>query len=262
MRKRVIVIFVSIITLLLFLIIIIGNDKENKKDYTYKVIDKIVDKFNNKEDLLIYITSSSDECGGTCIDSKDIISYYSEVYKLEFIEFDKNKESNKDYNSLIDKLNIKDAIINIPAVIMIKQGVVKAIASIDTEEYLRKYLLENEFISENESDKDYQISYSQFEELYVSNNNNLILIYSYGTTNYKVREKLFNLSSKYGFKYNTIYTGTVDNVDMVDFLDKELNGNYSIPMLLIVKDSKVIDYTTSNNNKEIKEFLEKNNIIN
>ena len=58
-----------------------------------------------------------------------------------------------------------------------------------------------------------------------------------------------------------MFFGIENNIESISLINKELGNDVSYPLILVTKDNKIIDYTTSNNTKKIKEFLNKNGFI-
>lgn len=262
MKKKLIIILTIFILSIVFITIFIKNNTSIKTK-NISTLDKIYNKIDNKEDILIYINENSKTCN-FCNSSKNMINYYNDAFKLDLILFNKDKYSNDNFIKLKKKLLIEEnSYIVSPAIIIVKKGVAKAIVNeIHDEVDLKNYLVEYNYINKEYLEKDLQIKDEKLEKLYKSDSKNLILIINNNDyNNYKYREKILNLSKNNNFDYKVYIAGTIGSLIGATKLQDEINKNIELPYMLIVQNNKIVDYTTSNNTKKIKEFLNKNGFI-
>lgn len=264
-KKNMIIILVSVfVTIILFIIgLNIYSTNKDKNNKPSKFIANIIKRINNKDKFIIYLNDSPNTCGSPCTDIYDIVSYYEASYTLDFTEVNKSKLSNIDYKRLLEKLNYKEKDITYPSVVMIDNGKVKAVVnSVITEEAFKNALIENNYISAESELSDVQIDYDTFWNYYRSNDDKLILFYSYeNPLSYEFRSRVLGLSRKYNFSYNVVYFGLASSSLIGDELDSKIDGGFTIPSLMIVSNTEVKDVVSLNDNAKIEEFLRKNNVI-
>ena len=105
-KKLIIIIGIVIIFIVLVLIwgLIKGNGGDNNiKDDKYKVSEPILEKIDKKDDFLLFITDDYSKCS-VCEDAGRLVSYYSEVYNLDNVWFDKSTTTDEDFDNLIKEL--------------------------------------------------------------------------------------------------------------------------------------------------------------
>lgn len=253
--------------LLLFIIISLGivliinnrhNTNTNKNDY----IESIINRIDNKEKILIYFSRNDSV---ECQDMNSIISYYTNTYNLNFEEINQDIISKSKYNKLLERLGYTDNNITPPSVAYISEGKVLGLSNyILTEKYFKNYLIKFGFISKESQETDNQISYKEFEQYFntKSINTKLVLIYTYESpTSYDLREKIYNLSKKYDFSYDLVYYGLAGSNKVASILKKELKKDLRLPIIIAIKQGKIIDYVYENEEEKISKFLKKNNYI-
>ena len=261
MKKKLIII-IGIVIIFIVLVLILGLIKDNSgniKNDKYKVSKPILDKIDKKDDFLLFITDDYDKCG-ICEEAGRLVSYYSDVYDLDNIWFDKSTTTDEDFNNLIKDFDLQDMFLNSGNVLLVKDGVVVvAINEAIFENVLKDYLIEYEFIDDTDNDR--FIEDDGFNKLYNGNDKELVLVYSADDIGYSYREDLFNLSNKYKFKYSVIRLGFGDTIDTNEIVTRKMKNKYKLLALMVVGNSKIIDYTTNRSNSKIEEFLRDNDFI-
>ena len=90
---------------------------------------------------IIYVTDDSCEL---CKETDKMIDFYEKAYNLEFYRTNKEGLTN---NDLKEYFGLEEAAIELPAVVYIRDGMLKGIDNkILTEDYFRDYLVEYEFL--------------------------------------------------------------------------------------------------------------------
>ena len=261
MKKKLIII-IGIVIIFIVLVLILGLIKDNSgniKNDKYKVSKPILEKIDKKDDFLLFITDDYNKCS-VCEEAGRLVSYYSYVYDLDNIWFDKSSTTDEDFNNLIKDFDLQDMFLNSGNVLLVKDGVVVvAINEAIFENVLKDYLIEYEFIDDTDNDR--FIEDDGFNKLYNGNDKELVLVYSADDIGYSYREDLFSLSNKYKFKYSVIRLGFGDTIDTNEIVTRKMKNKYKLPALMVVGNSKIIDYTTNKNNSKIEEFLEDNKFI-
>lgn len=261
-KKLIIIIGIVIIFIVLVLIwgLIKGNGGDNNiKDDKYKVSEPILEKIDKKDDFLLFITDDYSKCS-VCEDAGRLVSYYSEVYNLDNVWFDKSTTTDEDFDNLIKDFDFQNMFLVPGNVFLVKNGVVMvAINEAIFENVLRDYLIEYEFIDDIDNDR--FIEDDDFNKLYNSNDKQLVLVYSADDKGYSYREDLFNLANKYNFKYSVIRLGFGDTTATFQMIIDKMGNKYKLPVLMVVGNGKIIDYTTNKSNSKIEEFLKDNKFI-
>ena len=265
MKKKLIIISTIIIFIFAIIVILLTIYKSNGNSIIKKdTLEVLYEKVNNKEDIIINITDKIDNCN-FCNISKNMIDYYNDTFSLNMITFNKSKYSEKEFNNLITKLGINlDSFIVAPAIIIVKDGIAMTIINeIHDEVDLRNYLIEYNYIDKKYTDNDIQINDDKLEDLYNSEDKNVVILIDNNTaSSYSYRKNILNLSNKYNFKYNVYIAGSVGSLmGNIKFMD-EIGENLNLPYMVIIGNGKIIDYTTNNSNNKLEEFLNNNNIIN
>ena len=260
MKKKIIIIISVII---IFIIVILGllftknNNKVVKEKY--RLSKPILERINDKDNFLIYITDNYNKCS-VCYEADMLVNYYKDIYNLDIMFFSKGATTDKDFNNLIKDFELQEGFFVAGDVVLIKDGVVvSAIKEAVFEDTLRNYLIEYEFIDNVDNDK--SIEDDGFSELYDSMDKELVLAYSSDDIGYNYRKDLFKLSNRYKFKYSAIKIGFGDTVDTFKIISNEMDNKYELPVLMVVGNGKIIDYTTNKSNSKIEEFLKDNKFI-
>ena len=262
MIKKRLIIIISIIVIFSILVIILfltNYNKKSSKDDKYKLSTPILEKIEKKETFLLFITDNYNKCS-MCEDAVRLINYYSKIYNLDNIWFNKSSTTKEDFNNLIKNFDIENIFLEPGNILLIKDGViVVGINEAIYENVLRNYLIEYKYIDNSDNDK--SIEDNEFYKLYQKENKELILVYSADDIGYNYRGNLFKLSIKYRFKYSVIRLGFGDTTKTYELVINKMNNKYKLPVLMIVGNNKIIDYTTNKSNSKIEEFLRDNEFI-
>lgn len=260
MRKKVIMIILTIAIILLLMggisLLISSNNKNGK------LVNEIINKKDNKETELVFVTSSDSDCY-LCSDAKDIVDTIAKKYNLSFTSFDKSKSSS-DYKELQKKLAITDKEIKEPAVIIIKDGELKSIANeIYNSSILRSMLIEQGIINDETKD-DKEITMIETMEKFQGTENSLLVLLDSSTNSVAAREVINNLASKYNFTFSLAYFDRSDDgMSIATFLN-QMNGDdlLVVPYFAVVSNNKIQEAISTTSSKELEVFLKRNKIIN
>ena len=220
-------------------------------------------KIEKKDNFLIFVTDTSPTCI-YCKDTTKYINLYKEIYNLDMITYDKNKNDPKNFEKLKKAIQYTEnqeknwAIA--PAIIIIKKGLWKTIVNENLyENNLKKYLIENKFIDEKEIDREQQLTDENMDEIQKQTAPTLAYIYDFTDKSYEVRKDLINLSKKYNFNYYLITYGFGPTAKITGTFAQQ--RKLSIPSLIVLENNKIIDITDKLTKNEIINFLKKNKII-
>ncbi len=275
MNKKVRVTIILITTLLILLIasiILFAKNKEKKElEFNQNIYNKFVNKIENKDTFLLYLNNSGKECF-LCSDVDIMLKFYKEVYHLDIYTIDEIEMDKKYYQNVIKYVDDRLDYYQVPAIIFIKDG--KAVAALNQlthEEYLKQFLINNQFIEEDNHEKminkisSEKLENNTLDDYINEEKNKLVIIYNYSTQSYDLRKKVRKLAKKYDFSYLLSFYGrgnyNADYEKILKLIGKDIFDENPIPMMYIMNNGKVIDYTSSREEKKIKEFLTKNEII-
>ncbi len=275
MNKKVRVTIILITTLLILLIasiILFAKNKEKKElEFNQNIYNKFVNKIENKDTFLLYLNNSGKECF-LCSDVDIMLKYYKEVYHLDIYTIDEIEMDKKYYQNVIKYVDDRLDYYQVPAIIFIKDGTaVAALNQLTHEEYLKQFLINNQFIEEDNHEKminkisSEKLENNTLDDYINEEKNKLVIIYNYSTQSYDLRKKVRKLAKKYDFSYLLSFYGrgnyNADYEKILKLIGKDIFDENPIPMMYIMNNGKVIDYTSSREEKKIKEFLTKNEII-
>ena len=201
-----------------------------------------------------------------------MLKFYKEVYHLDIYTIDEIEMDKKYYQNVIKYVDDRLDYYQVPAIIFIKDG--KAVAALNQlthEEYLKQFLINNQFIEEDNHEKminkisSEKLENNTLDDYINEEKNKLVIIYNYSTQSYDLRKKVRKLAKKYDFSYLLSFYGrgnyNADYEKILKLIGKDIFDENPIPMMYIMNNGKVIDYTSSREEKKIKEFLIKNKII-
>ena len=217
MNKKVRVTIILITTLLILLIasiILFAKNKEKKElEFNQNIYNKFVNKIENKDTFLLYLNNSGKECF-LCSDVDIMLKFYKEVYHLDIYTIDEIEMDKKYYQNVIKYVDDRLDYYQVPAIIFIKDG--KAVAALNQlthEEYLKQFLINNQFIEEDNHEKminkisSEKLENNTLDDYINEEKNKLVIIYNYSTQSYDLRKKVRKLAKKYDFSYLLSFYG-------------------------------------------------------
>ena len=257
-KKNLIIVLVILVSLMILVLSLVGLQK--KGQIAKSLIDEILEKIDNQEDLLIYVTDKHENCY-LCTDCNYIIDYYSDSFKLDFITFNKSDNSEDSYSKLLEKYDLVGSLKE-PAVMMIRDGELKGIANeILTENLLKQFLIDFEFIDKQNENRDYQVGEEKFNKMLSSSEKSIFIVYTYEDSHYDVRKQFLELANKYNFSYGLIYSGVGNGAKVSKIISESLGDEYTLPLVIITQNGEIIDYINSVEEEKLVSFLKKNEII-
>ncbi len=272
-RIRITIILITVFIMLLIggIVLLIKNEQKKELKFNQNIYNKFVDKIENKDTFLLYLNNSGEECF-LCSDVDVMIQYYKEIYDLDIYTIDELKMSSEYYYNVIKYVDDRKDYYQTPAIIFIKDG--KAVAALNRltyEEYLKEFLINNQFIEEDNHEKminkisSEKLENNTLDDYINEEKNKLVIIYNYSTQSYDLRKKVRELAKKYDFSYLLSFYGrgnyNADYEKILKLINKDIFDENPIPMMYIMNNGKVIDYTSSREEAKIKKFLTKNKIV-
>lgn len=272
-RIRITIILITVFIMLLIggIVLLIKNEQKKELKFNQNIYNKFVDKIENKDTFLLYLNNSGEECF-LCSDVDIMIQYYKEIYDLDIYTIDELKMSSEYYYNVIKYVDDRKDYYQTPAIIFIKDG--KAVAALNRltyEEYLKEFLINNQFIEEDNHEKminkisSEKLENNTLDDYINEEKNKLVIIYNYSTQSYDLRKKVRELAKKYDFSYLLSFYGrgnyNADYEKILKLINKDIFDENPIPMMYIMNNGKVIDYTSSREEAKIKKFLIKNKIV-
>ncbi len=274
-KKKTIIITVilALIATILIVIFVINNLKQSgtiASSDQKEIMDNFDKYFNSKDRTIIYYASS--ECSW-CEIQTPILETIAEDYDLDYYYLDSSKLGSKQRRTILDKLGIEHAT---PTTIIVEDGEV-----IDTaqgyypgQEYVEFFkdndMLEDDAIYSAEQYITF-IDYDEYTDL-ISNQDTHVIVIGQTTCSHciAIKPALNQVAGQYNLTINylniTDMTEEENNLffeslttigyDDEDFLN---DGSFGTPLILIVKDGKVISYisgerTTSQLVREFKKL--------
>ena len=260
-------IIIAIIIIISIIIVIIFTTKHNNNSKTNNnsenVFSTIMEKIEKKDDFLIFVTDTSSACN-YCKNSTRYIKLYKEIYNLNMITYDKNKNSPENYEKIEKALQLaktpQEDWITAPAIIIVKNGIWSTVVNENIfENDLKTYLIKNNLIDEEEIKKEITLTDENFDEILKQPKISLAYIYTYNDESYEIRKRIIKLAKKYEFNYSIIQYGFGATAKIIDTLAQQ--DKLSVPSLIILGNNKIIDTTDKLTDNEIIKFLKKNKII-
>ncbi|MEE3343017.1 MAG: hypothetical protein VZS44_02890 [Bacilli bacterium] len=258
-NKVLIISFITILIICILLGFLLNKKPSNNKNLSKDLYNNkyIKDIRKDKKNLIIVINETKDNCLEQCMVTKDNLKIMEDVYNLDYkvIERDKTKD---DYNTFIKEYNIDESIINYPTLFVIENGEIKYTTTALIFSDLKKNLKEYKLIDYND---DYAINYDDFIRLFESKDKSLIFLNYNDVVSEKIINNLYNLSKQYNFKYSSCVFGLAGSLPISNILIEQVGEDFRIPILIVVKDKKIVDFTYATSSDEIKMFLVKNKYI-
>ena len=259
-RLQVIIITIILIIILasIFIVFLFQTSEDNYE--MYEIDTEIINNTKNKKDMLIYLYSEDEEKCVFCKEITPIVKNYDKYYNLNITYYNKDKTTKKKYKELGEKTGLDKIDMMMPTLIYLKDGLYYTINNIFSESVIYEFLISNNIIEKNKYNNLIDTT-EIFKQVYSSNDNKLIILYNNDERSYKFRISVYNLSQKYNFEVYNIVNGSGDTLEANLFLTNALDDAYSLPILFVIKDKKVIDYTNEIYANKIEKFLKKYNFI-
>ena len=232
-------------------------ENKSSKINTYDIIKN---KIDSKSTFLIYITNDDSYQCSNCAAIDKIIDFYNEVYHLKFMEYNTNKNSKGDLIKLDKDFGFQDDYLSAPAVVIIKNGRILAVANeMTSDNILKQYLVDYQFIDSKSFEIETDLNTEEsFNSIYHKEENSLIVIAS---QDINFKKKMYNLAIKNNFNYYTIYSGVMNYYSSYNILSSEIGYYLKTPSFVVVSNGKVVDYMKEEKEEKIQEFLIRNKII-
>ena len=263
-KKNLIIILVLGVVLILISIGVMNlreQTKKENKNLGTTLTDSIIKRMDQKENMLIYVKDDVEFCD-LCSVGNDLIAYYEKMYQIKFEVFDKTKATEEDFKKL-SKLAKKFKIpIEAPAVLIIQNGeLVSVINNLREEDVFKEHLLQWNLIEDKYKDIGHIINFDEFTEFYRSEIPHFVAVYHLLDKSYFMKEALIHLTSQYNFEYNYFHNVYEDGGQIQSLIKDIMKEDYQVPILLVIGNGKIIDYTTETDEASILEILKKNGII-
>ena len=236
-----------------------NNDKETKEEAEELVgMNKtIIDAIENKKSINVYFTNNEGKINST----DDTVNTFKELYDVDIEVYNISKEGKKNLSILEKKLGFYKGFFGPKAQLYIKDGnMVGAYSNFEYEYDLYNHFKESNILKEGTYDM-YIRTDETFDNIYNSNELQLMIVGTANSDGDKYRIKINELSKEYNFKYYVVFYHFGGAIKADRIFDNELRDKINVPAILVVKEGKVIDYNDSNKEESIKKFLKKNKFI-
>lgn len=252
----------SVLLLLCILVIVFLNNNRNNKVSTDGFVsinfDEYLDLYEKEGLEFIYLYHSS------CI---NCTSYEEKLIKLEkeleikLKKFDYSKLNDSDMSILKSSNIFLEDKIEIPMIISIKDGnEISSISGIKEYSALKNFVN----LSKNETgiNKFAKIDVGQYLSILNSKDKNVIYICDSSDACNKFSSVLDSVSSDKKIKINYLNTENITSSEDWENLEsssKIFDGMWFMPVIMVVKDNKVIDYKMETlSEKDLKSFFKRN----
>ena len=245
-----------------------------QRDTSTDALKSFYEAFDSKELKVIFFARTS--CG-YCSLEKPILKQISEDYDLDYYNIDTDELTASETQEIMTALGITGST---PTTSIVKDGKVVAnnVGYLDGKPYV-EFFVKNGVLKEGSTYKPEEelvtIDYSEFKNIAKKKENSIILIDDSACSScISVRSMLNNLASKNNFKVNYLPAKALSTTEINSLIETDLKemefkdstykdeGQVSIPLLLIVKDNKIVDYVIeSTEESDYTKVLEKYKFI-
>lgn len=254
--------FIILILIVIFFCCFSNNKIYTNKKGTEKVVNnmnnEILDAVKNNKNMNIYFTDNMRQDSGYY----SMFMAFNNVYNVDVKIYDISNEKEGSMNILNKKLNLQNDFLKVSALLFIRGNEYFGYGVVNYEYELYTYFKEMNALNENYMNYDIYIrTDNDFDKVFNSPSEEIIIDCSPNNQGYKFRSMIHELSKKYNFKYHVLFYhyGGATKGDII--IDGKLKNKVNVPLLMIVKNGKLLDYTDKDNAVLIKKFLKKNKMI-
>ena len=228
-----------------------------------KIYNDFLTKFESKEEKIVFI--GREGCSW-CQLFRPIFDYYTEKYDFSYTYIDTGDLVEKDFNKLIDKIEVKEDKFGTPLVAFVKDGkVTEIIDGYVDESKLLNILKEHELADTDEKDSLNYLDFESLKKTIKSKEKSLIVIgQTYCSFCIKFKPILMNVADTKNVKiYYMNYDAVEEQTELKEYLSNfEEFSNFGTPLTIITENGKILDslngYRTEN---EFVKFLTDNNLL-
>ena len=250
---------VSAIIVGLIIGLIVYNNNSNKK--SANIMDQFFETFNS--DSLQVVLFARTSCG-YCELEKPILKQISEDYNMKYLDIDTDEMTKTDIEKMVNELGITGAT---PTTVIVQKGKVVATQEgyLDGQQYV-EFFVKNKILPEGSVYKPEKelnsISFEEYKKLVKENKYNAILIDSIACQMcINVRSMLSKIAEKNEMKINYLSAVNISEEDSNSFIkmleelkyDEEKyksEGTVNVPLFIITKDNKIVDYLVIDEKEE------------
>ena len=250
---------VSAIIVGLIIGLIVYNNNSNKK--SANIMDQFYETFNS--DSLQVVLFARTSCG-YCELEKPILKQISEDYNMKYLDIDTDEMTKTDIEKMVNELGITGAT---PTTVIVQKGKVVATQEgyLDGQQYV-EFFVKNKILPEGSVYKPEKelnsISFEEYKKLVKENKYNAILIDSIACQMcINVRSMLSKIAEKNEMKINYLSAVNISEEDSNSFIkmleelkyDEEKyksEGTVNVPLFIITKDNKIVDYLVIDEKEE------------
>lgn len=249
---------------LLGIFILIGfislyNDMKKAEKYV-EVVEKSLE---SKDRKLIYL--GSEECS-YCAMLEPHLEGFQNSYEYEYEYIDTVKATSK-LSEILNTLDIKEEEFGTPYLVVVEDGkIVDRQAGYVEENVLFDFLQKNNFIGKDEKMAINYLDYKQYDQLLDSDSKEIFVITQTGCSYCEqAKPVLEEVATKHDLDINIVNMSNFSEEEKTSF-DKSLDylseNQWGTPLILVVKDSKVLDDTSGlQTAEEYADFFKKNNLF-
>lgn len=182
-----------------------------------------------------------------------LLEYMSEQYGFDYLYVDTDKITNKGLNNVIEKLNIDPDDFGTPHLSLVQAGkVIDEIPGYVDEQELLTFLKENGYADENATIPLNYLTFESYKEIIKSTTPEVIVI---GQTScgycMMAKPALLSIANKYNVKINYLNMTDLSALENSEEVLEEFNTSltylseeeWGTPLMLVVKDGKVVGHS-------------------
>lgn len=222
-----------------------------------KKLEEIEKVMNSKTPQIVYLSKPT--CY-YCNLIEPITTFLEEEYELEYHHIDTGNLSNAELTKVLDIMNINVETFGTPYIAIVQNGEIIG----EQVGYTDEDVLFNLFKTHNliEGDTSLNMNYVEnLDNIWNDDKASLVLVGTSGdTATIDARLSLLELAKNHSLEINYFDTAMLETNDAYNELLNKLDGN-DLPVLVIIKDGKVISKTTKTALQEYESFLDQNGYI-
>lgn len=255
-EKKKSIIVLGIFSALLVLILILVAVTVSKSNRKIKEFEDIV---NSSNAHIVYFMKPT--CY-YCNLIEPITTELQKKYELEYYQIDTSKLSTGELNKMLNILNVDVSTFGTPYIAVVKDGnIIGEQAGYTDEDVLFELFKKNKLISENEKLQLNYIDEDTLNSLWNKGEESIVLIGETGSvSSIAARMELMNLLDEYNVIIHYFDTSKFSSTEEYNEWIARI-GEENLPILVIMKDGKIVSTTTVTSKEKYVEFLKQNGKI-
>lgn len=229
-----------------------------------KVYDEFIVNLNKEEENIVFIGREGCQW---CQLFRPIFDYYADKYKISYSYIDTDTLVSKDFNKILDKLEISEDDFGTPLVAFVQNGEIKeTISGYVDESELLDILKEQGFVSKDETIALNYLDFASFKKVVKSKQKSVIVVgQKYCTFCIRFKPILMSVAdNKNAEIYYINYDAIEEQAELKEYVSQfeEFQGDWGTPLTIVVEKGKIIDSLSGYASEEnFIKFLQKNELL-